>query len=390
MPFSRPTLSELRAQVLADIKAGLPGTDSLLRFSNLNVLGTASAGLGHLHYGYLDYIALQSTPYTATDEFLEAWAALKGVFREPAVAAQCARVTWPGQPGVVLPAGTLLARGDGYAYQTIADGVVSAGGFVVVPIVAVLTPIDPINNPTGNGAAGNSPAGTSLTLQAPVAGIQSTGTAVDPITGGADVELDDSLRSRMLFAYQNPVSGGSAADYVAWARAVPGVTRAWCAPSGFGLGTVVVYAMLDLAEAAHNGFPQGTDGVSQYDRGPGVTGPRGTVATGDQLTIADSIIAVQPVTALVYVCAPAPNVIGFTITGIPGASVATKAAIASAIDAVLLAQGQPQAGTDVDLSAINTAIGAIAGTAGFVVTIPAGNIPNLTGKLPVRGTVNYL
>lgn len=390
MPFSRPTLSELRAQVLADIKAGLPGTDSLLRFSNLNVLGTASAGLGHLHYGYLDYIALQSTPYTATDEFLEAWAALKGIFREPAVAARCARVTWPGQPGVVLPAGTLVARGDGYAYQTTADGVVSAGGFVVVPVVAVLAPIDPINNPTGNGAAGNSPSGTSLTLQAPVAGIQSTGTAVDPITGGADVELDDSLRARMLFAYQNPVSGGSAADYVAWARAVPGVTRAWCAPSGFGLGTVVVYAMLDLAEAAQGGFPQGTNGVSQYDRGPGTTGPRGTVATGDQLTIADSIILVQPVTALVYVCAPAPNVVNFAITGIPTASVATRAAIGSAIDAVLLAQGQPQAGTDVDLSAINTAIGAIAGTGGFVITVPAGNILNLTGKLPVRGTVTYL
>jgi uncharacterized phage protein gp47/JayE len=47
---------------------------------------------------------------------------------------------------------------------------------------------------------------------------------------------------------------------------VPGVTRAWCAPNGFGSGTVVVYTMWDSAEAAHNGFPQGTDGVSQNER----------------------------------------------------------------------------------------------------------------------------
>lgn len=388
MPFSRPTLSELRAQVLADIKAGLPGADSLLRFSNLNVIGKASAGLGHLHYGYLDYIALQATPYTATDEFLEAWAALKDVFREPATPA-VGSAAWPGQVGTVLPAGTLVARGDGYVYRTTAEGTVSGAGVVTVPIEAVLPPIDPMSNPTGMGALGNAAQGTSLTLQGPVVGIQSTGSAVTVLTGGSDVEGDDSLRSRMLFAYQNPVSGGAQSDYVKWARDVPGVTRAWCAPNGFGVGTVVVYVMLDVSEAAHGGFPQGTDGVSQFDQGPGDTGPRGTVATGDQLTVADAIIVVEPVTALVYVCAPQPNVIDFTITGLSGATAATKAAIDSAIDAVLLAQGQPKAGTDVDMSSINAAIAAIAGTAGFVITVPAGNIPNLTGKLPVRGTVLY-
>jgi uncharacterized phage protein gp47/JayE len=389
MPFSRPTLSDLRAQVLADIKVGLPGTDSLLRFSNLNVLGISNAGLAHLHYGYLDYIALQSTPYTATDEFLEAWAALKGIYREPAVAATCASATWPGQAGAVLPVGTLLARGDGYVYKTTANGTVGSGGTVTVPVIAVLPAIDPVNNPTGQGALGNSPAGTSLTLQSPIAGIQSTGTAGVAIVGGADVELDDSLRARMLFAYQNPVSGGSASDYVAWALAVPGVTRAWCAPSGFGLGTVVVYFMMDQAEAANGGFPQGTNGVSQYDRGPGTTGPRGIVATGDQLIMADAIIYEQPVTPLVYACAPAKNTVAFSITGLAGAGAATRTAIESAINSVFLAQGQPLAGSVVDLSSINAAIAAIAGTAGFVITSPAANIPNATGQLPVRGTVSY-
>ncbi|UPG86863.1 baseplate J/gp47 family protein [Luteibacter aegosomatis] len=388
MPFSRPTLSELRAQVLADIKAGLPGADSLLRFSNLNVIGVSTAGLAHLHYGYLDYIALQATPYTATDEFLEAWAALKDVFREPATAAH-GNATWQGQPGTSLPQGWPVARGDGYAYATAADAVVGPDGTVTVEVTAVLPPIDPINNPTGRGADGNADVGTTLTLQAPIAGIQSTGSATTALTGGADVESNDSLRARMLFAYQNPVSGGSATDYVDWARDVPGVTRAWCAPNGFGAGTVVVYFMLDQAEAVHGGFPQGTDGVSQFDKGPGTTGPRGIVAAGDQLTVADALITEQPVTALVYACAPQANTVDFTVTGLSSASDATKAAIGSAIDAVFLAQGQPIAGSEVDLSSINAAIAAIAGTQGFVITAPASNIANLTGKLPVRGTMSY-
>ena len=70
MPFNRPTLSGLRSQVAADISTGLPGADGLLRFSNLAVLGSSLAGLTHLRFGFLDFIALQATPYTATDEFL--------------------------------------------------------------------------------------------------------------------------------------------------------------------------------------------------------------------------------------------------------------------------------------------------------------------------------
>ncbi|HXI23746.1 MAG TPA: hypothetical protein VNG71_07715, partial [Pyrinomonadaceae bacterium] len=63
MPFQRPTLSQLRGQVAADINAAIPGADGLLRFSNVAILGKSLAGLAHLHYGYLDFIALQAVPY---------------------------------------------------------------------------------------------------------------------------------------------------------------------------------------------------------------------------------------------------------------------------------------------------------------------------------------
>ena len=390
MPFARPTLSDLFAQVAADISSGLPGADGLLRFSNLNVLGKVQAGLSHLQFGYLDWIALQATPYTATDEFLEAWAALKDVFREPAEAAT-GTARFPGTLDTVLDAGTLVVRGDGYVYEVTAPGTVDGTSTVTVPIQAVLPPIDPVNNPTGNGAAGNAAAGTVLTLQSSVAGIQSGGVAATAITGGADIELDDSLRSRMLQAYQSVPSGGDRGDYVRWALEVPGVTRAWCAPNGFGAGTVVVYFMLDIAEAGNGGFPVGTDGVSQFDRGFNGL-PRGVVATGDQLKVTDTFIDEEPVTALVYAVAPIPNIVNFTISGIGTPTLATQAAIAAAITNAFLSQGTPIPADipSVALSAIESSIGSISGTSGFVITVPTGNIPNVIGKLPKLGTVTYL
>ncbi|STJ26665.1 baseplate J protein [Citrobacter braakii] len=88
MPYKHPTLTDLRGQVRSDIQSALPKTGGLLRFSNLKITGDVQAGLSYGHYGYLDWIAQQSTPFTATDEYLEAWAALVAVYRKPATAAK--------------------------------------------------------------------------------------------------------------------------------------------------------------------------------------------------------------------------------------------------------------------------------------------------------------
>lgn len=384
MPYARPTLSELRAQVAADIAAGLPGADGLLRFSGLNVLGTALAGLAQLQYGYTDWVAKQSNPFTATDEFLEAWAALKKVFRKAASQAGAVtpgQVMFQGTNGTPLPVGTLLVRGDGVQYTTTTAGTV-VGNSVTVSAIANA-------DPTGlTGAFGNCPVGTSITLGTAIAGISSSGSVVVAFTGGTDVELDDSLRSRMLQAYQNVPQGGAQADYVTWALQVAGVTRAWCNPSGFGAGTVVVYVMLDLSESANNGFPQGVNGVAALET-------RGSpIATGDQLVVANWIFPLRPATALVYVVAPIPQPINFTISGAANFSTATKSAVAAAISGVLVLNGSPLsavAGQNgvINLSYIESAIAAVPGTAGFVISAPAGNLVGTTGQLPVLGTITW-
>jgi uncharacterized phage protein gp47/JayE len=187
---------------------------------------------------------------------------------------------------------------------------------------------------------------------------------------------------------------------VKWARAVPGVTRAWCVPNGFGPGTVVLYTMLDDVEAGHAGFPQGTNGVSQFDEGPGGA-PRDTPATGDQLTVADTIITEQPVTALLYSCAPIENGITFMISGMSTASAATKAAVSASLSDLFFRNGAP-AGT-IDLSDVNSSIGSVSGTAGYLITAitstvagvtttyPANtNLTNGAGQLPVLANINWV
>jgi uncharacterized phage protein gp47/JayE len=382
MPFARQTLSALRTQVAQDIGMALQNADPLLRFSNLKILGDALAGLSYLEFGYLDWIALQANPFTATDEYLEAWAALKNIYRKAATSAS-GTATFTGTSGSIIPSGSTLNRGDGTTYVTQAS-VTLVGGSATVTAIATA-------DSTGlTGAFGNCDIGTVLTLDQAIAGVQSGGVAATAFTGGADLETDDSLRTRMLFAYQNPPQGGAQSDYVGWAMEVAGVTRAWCAPNGFGTGTVVVYVMLDTAEAAHGGFPQGSDGVSQHDKGPDGL-PRGVVATGDQLTVADFIITPQPVTALVYVVSPTVNTVNLTISGLASASTATKALISQSIAGVFIQQGTPLAGAGViDLSYIESAIAAIPGTSGFVITVPSGNIANSTGQLPVLGTIIYI
>lgn len=380
MPYKHPTLTDLREQVKGDIQSSLPKTGGLLRFSNLAITGDVQAGLSYGHYGYLDWIAQQSTPYTATDEYLEAWAALVNVYRKPATAAKSPRAKYTGAVNSKVQAGAVIIRADGIKYTLDSDVTIGPDKTALAPVTAVL--LSPLDDPTAGGALGNAAAGTVLTLDNSYSGVDSQVTLIDPATGGADVEKDESLRSRMLLAYQALPQGGSETDYENWALAVPGVTRAWCVRRLMGAGTVGVYIMCDGDDQTNHGFPVGTDGISQYE-----TWGYYAKATGDQLRAADAIYSPQTITALVYLASPIPKVINFTITGIIQQTENLVAAISAAINQVFFTTGNPKGGGVVTLSSINAAIAAIPGTDGFLITSPTQNISLGVGELPQLGTV---
>ncbi|HTI79843.1 MAG TPA: baseplate J/gp47 family protein, partial [Acetobacteraceae bacterium] len=156
-------------------------------------------------------------------------------------------------------------------------------------------------------------------------------------------------------------------------------------------GTVVVYTMWDDAESAHGGFPQGSNGVSQYDAGPGGA-PRDTVATGDQLTVADAIVVKQPATALVYSVSPINAPQDFTITGV---AAGLQSEVVAALTDMFLRLGNVggttdpttgEAWPDIDPSDWYAAISSVSGIGRFTVTSPTAPISPSAGQLPTLGS----
>lgn len=365
--FARPGITALRDQAVADmlVSTGLP---TLLRRSPLRALAYALAGLAHGQYGYLDWIARQSTPFTATGLFLEAWAALVGIMRKPKSLAAGA-ASFIGTVGKTVPVGTVLRRGDGAGYLTTAAVTLAGDGTGTAAIQAVAA-----------GSAYSLDHDTPLSLAAPLDGVRSDAVG-QPVTPGADPELDAPFRTRTLLRWSAPPQGGSESDYVTWALEVPGVTRAWDIPLGAGEGTVVVYTMWDTAEAAHGGFPQGVDGVATSEW-------RGDRAAGDQLLVADALFPLRPATALVYSCAPLAYPVNFAIQTPTAVPAAIQSAAAAALDAVFLANADPKSGV-LQLGPFDAAIAQALGSSNFTRTAPGAPVAAPVGRLPVRGLVSW-
>lgn len=381
MPFKRKTLSELREENRQFMQAELKNVGALLRFGNLKVVADMDAGMSHLHYAYLDYIALQTNPFTSTGEWLAGWMALKQTYRKAATAARSPAVRATGTSGATLPAGTVLNRADGYQYVTDSEMAISAGKSGTASVTALLPDIS--DDVSGGGSTGNADAGTLLTLDANVPGIDNTLTLIEPATGGADIEKEEDFRQRGLQAYQNPPQGGSDADYKKWALEIPGITRAWVKRRGMGVGTVIIYIMCDGNDTTNNGFPTGTDGVSSLEDW-GVL-----KATGDQGRVADYIYPLQADTAIIYVCSPIKKVVDLSISGIPNADSDTIQAIKDAINSLFFENGNPDGNGKIYLSDINGALSQVEGSTGYVLESPAQNIVLETGELPLLGEVNF-
>lgn len=380
MPFKRKTLSELRDENRNFLQAELKNVGALLRFANLKVVADMDAGMAHLHYGYLDYIALQSNPFTATGENLAGWMALKRVYRKPASAAKSKDVKAVGTANRVIPAGTILNRGDGYQYTVATEIKIQDSGEGHGGITAVLP--DVTDDVTGGGANGNADEGTVLTLDVNIAGVESQLTLIEAAIGGADIEDEEAFRSRGLLSWQEPPQGGSDTDYKKWALEVSGVTRAWVKRRLNGAGTVGVYIMCD--GNLNDGFPIGTDGISQLEDWGAVK------ASGDQLSVADHIYPLQTDTAIVFVCSPIRKSIDFEIAGIKDADSTVVSNIKSALTTLFFYEANPDGTGKIDLSDINKSISNVDGTKGYILNSPSSNITFSVGEIPLLGEVDFV
>jgi len=235
--YVRPQYLEIKARIEADLAAA----PAVIR----EALAAANAREFHGVYGYLDWIRKQISPLTCELEMLYTWAALYFVTRLDATAATGA-VLATGNIGSMVLADTLLRGSNGLDYKVLSAVTLGAGNTAVTVRC------------TTAGANSNLAAGQVLTLIDPIAGVDSELLVdVAGITGGAEQELVDAWRARVVDEWQVMVSrggrGGKVEDYKAWAKnAHPSVTTALVQPHALGLGTVLVRP---ICNALHNRTP---------------------------------------------------------------------------------------------------------------------------------------
>jgi uncharacterized phage protein gp47/JayE len=263
MPWSTPTLRQVRSLVRDAVNASLPGADASVPNSVLRVLSDNQGALCHLTLQYVDWLSLQLLPDTAETEWLDRHGQIWLVNADGSTGRKLATLASGTAEfqgiidGTVIPTGTQLRSGIGMpagsdspneavTYETMEDITTSSS----LPVTGAIRALDA-------GSFGNLPDGSALSMVTPVPGASQEASVVT-LAGGADTETDDQLRARILQRIRNPPMGGSEADYVAWALAVPGVTRAWAAPEQ-GAGTITVRFLMDDLRADDDGWPTPAD-----------------------------------------------------------------------------------------------------------------------------------
>ena len=357
MPWSTPALKDIRSIVRDNVRASLPGANASIPNSVLRVLSDAQGGLCHLTLQYIDWLALQLLPDTAETEWLDRHGQIwlvnsdgsKG--RKQATFA-AGEVTFTGTDGAIVPVGTQL-KGPTAGYETTAQITIGSG-----PSAAPSRALDP-------GIIGNLDAGTVLQI----AGVTPTGVdgqaTVLEMDGGVDTENDDDLRARILHRIQNPPMGGAEADYVTWALAVPGVTRAWAAPEQ-GPGTITVRFLMDELRASDDGWPQ----------------------PNDVQVVHDYINTMRPVTVKdCYVEAPIKQYINISIAHLMPSTTAVAGAIEASVEEMLFELASP--GQTIFAAWVSYAIMNATGVQSFLLLSTDDYVMPDLGHMAVLGTILY-
>lgn len=364
--FARPTLKELRERVIATFNAYLPDTDARLRNSVLNVLAVIEADLANELYGYIDWLAAQIFPDTAEAENLDRWGAMWGVSRKVAGFAT-GEIAVSGMANAALVSGTEFKRGDGIVYRTVDSVTIPASGKLNVAVKSEKI-----------GLEANADEGVKLTLLSPVSGINTEATvAVNGLTGGAERESDASYAKRIILRMQYRPGGGTVHDYVAWALAVSGVTRAWCYPMEMGPGTVTVRFMMDDTYA---------DGIPQ---------------TGDLERVQAYIYEPtrRPITADVFVVAPVPYAVNIEIGALTPDTPEVRAAVEAELLDLFARESHPGqysyltnsvSPCIVRVSKIWESVSIAVGAEHFTLAEPLGDIAMVIGTIPVLGNITYI
>lgn len=179
----------------------------------------------------------QSFPQTATGEYLDRHASLRGISRSTATCATGVLrfgLSTAISGDLSIKSGTVCMTKDGVRFATTDDAVLPAGSLHVdVPAMA----LDP-------GRQGNAAANTVTIMAAMPVGVKAC-TNPEAFSGGEDAESDEGLRLRLLDSYRRLPNGANAAYYEQVALSRPGVAAAKAVGRPRGVGSVDLYIATD-------------------------------------------------------------------------------------------------------------------------------------------------
>ncbi|MCK5590606.1 MAG: baseplate J/gp47 family protein [Candidatus Pacebacteria bacterium] len=211
-----------------------------------------------------------------------------------------------------------------------------------------------------------------LTLNTPISGADNESRVTnDGIGGGADIETDASIRDRLVFRLQNPVTLFNAAHIEVEAKKVSLVDRVFVFNITPAVGQVTVYILKD-----DNGIPNATELALV------------------KAQIVDNILPANTDESDLFISAPSANTTAFELTAIVPDTATMKLSIQNRLDEFF--DTGTTVGEDVTAdkykSIIQTTIDTETGEEleSFTVNAPVGNITIAADEIALLGGVTFV
>lgn len=254
-----------------------------------------------------------------------------------------------------------------FTYATTEAGSGTASGTITADITRAI--IDVESSTAGEDT--NLNANESLTLFSPIVGVENIAKVTfDELGGGADLESDESLRSRLIFNLQNPVTLFNSIQIELLAREFSFVDRVFVFRITPAIGQVTIYILKE-----NNGIPSGSELQLITD------------------SIEDTILPVNTSIADVLVLAPTPITINFDFASITPDTDTMRTSIGNRL--IEFFNIETEVGEDITekqyecaiLSTIDTETGTK--LEDFTLNSPSGDQTIATGEIGVLGSITY-
>jgi uncharacterized phage protein gp47/JayE len=259
--------------------------------------------------------------------------------------------------------------GDKTLTYAVSGSPADATGTVLLGFTSVSIPVQS----TDFGVDKNQVFDTVLTLTSPITEVDDSA-SVDygALGGGADQEVDSSLRTRLLDAIQNPISHFNVAEITAVAKSIAGVTRVFVEEIFPEIGQVTIYFMRDNDDSPI---------------------PDSSEVAAVKAAIVDQIMPANTVETDVIVAAPTEVSTDFTFSAISPNTVTMKTAIENSLNQFFAER--TEVGVTVVEEAYNAAIfntvDLVTGVEldSFTLSAPSADITIDPGEIGTLGNVTF-